>query len=102
MSRLKRGRAVHQTPSCGELDPLEGRKLDRLGRPKRLVSICWETYLALNSRRAFPRSLRREIWSPSGLYSLPLLSMQLPKAVTVEYAVPVCVAISDPGSRHRK
>ncbi len=88
-----------------------GRKLDRLGRPKRAVRVCWECLAESLIRKIFNSHLHRastgsrgslEILSPSGPCSLPPLLTQPLGAVAVRTPEPVETAIPKHGGGHRK
>ncbi|KAI3373307.1 hypothetical protein L3Q82_006604 [Scortum barcoo] len=89
------------------------RKLDRPGRPKRIVRVCWERHLAepsVRGRSSTPTSGRAShrfrgrlgTLSPSGPCSLPPLSTRQFEVVDARSLVPVVVAIPEPGGGHRK
>lgn len=77
------------------------RRPDRLGRPKRMVRVCWEHLVAplvrdsstpTSSRRASSRfQARQDTWFLSGPCSLPLMSPSV--AVAVRSIMPVVVEI---------
>ncbi|KAI3357062.1 hypothetical protein L3Q82_015445 [Scortum barcoo] len=88
------------------------RKLDRPGRPKRIVRVCWERLAEPSVREVFNSHLRKsfsqrfrgrlETLSPSGPCSLPPLSTRQFEVVDARSLVPVVVAIPEPGGGHRK
>ncbi|KAI3365390.1 hypothetical protein L3Q82_010477 [Scortum barcoo] len=88
------------------------RKLDRPGRPKRIVRVCWERIWPspLSGRSSTPTSGRAShrfrgrlgTLSPSGPCSLPPLSTRQFEVVDARSLVPVVVAIPEPGGGHRK
>ncbi|KAI3369664.1 hypothetical protein L3Q82_024502 [Scortum barcoo] len=88
------------------------RKLDRPGRPKRIVRVCWE-HLAehpLSGRSSTPTSGRAShrfrgrlgTLSPSGPCSLPPLWPRQFKVVDTRSLVPVVAATPEPSGGHRK
>ncbi|KAK7878955.1 hypothetical protein WMY93_034201, partial [Mugilogobius chulae] len=56
-TRVKRGRSCRAPPG-GELDPLQRKKLDRPGTPKRIMRVCWERLVESSVRRVFTSHLR--------------------------------------------
>ncbi|KAI3355938.1 hypothetical protein L3Q82_004485 [Scortum barcoo] len=60
-TRVKRGaELVNRSPPGGELDlRWQRRKLDRPGRPKRIVRVCWERLAEPSVREVFNSHLRK-------------------------------------------
>ncbi|KAI3359498.1 hypothetical protein L3Q82_013894 [Scortum barcoo] len=89
------------------------RKLDRPGRPKRIVRVCWECLAEPSVREVFNSHLRKRTshrfrgrlgtLSPSGPCSLPPLSTRQFEVVDARSLVPVVAWQSpEPGGGHRK
>ncbi len=89
-----------------------GRKLDRTGRPKRTVRVCWERLAESPVREIFNSHLRRsfdripreaeDIESEWTMFSTSTSSTRPLGAVAVRSPVPVEAAIPEPGGGHRK
>ncbi|KAK3571066.1 hypothetical protein QTP86_001313 [Hemibagrus guttatus] len=89
---------------------LRRRMPDRLGRPKRIVRVCWERLADPSVRGVFnshlgesfnqiPREVG-DIESDNGPCSPPPLLMQPSRAVAVRSLVPVAAAIPKPSGGH--
>ena len=78
----------------------QGRKLDRPGRPKRTVRVCWERLVEPSVREVFNSHLQ-ESFDQSECSPHPLLT-RLFGAVAVRSPVPVVAAIPEHGGGLRK
>ncbi|KAK7921963.1 hypothetical protein WMY93_008865 [Mugilogobius chulae] len=86
------------------------RKPDRLGRPKRIMRVCWERFAESSVSRAFNSHLREsfsqlpgetgDIESEWTLFSASIVNAA-PRAVVARSRVPVAAAIPEPGGGHR-
>ncbi|KAI3373777.1 hypothetical protein L3Q82_022366 [Scortum barcoo] len=89
------------------------RKLDRPGRPKRIVRVCWERVWPspLSGRSSTPTSGRashrfrgrlEDIESEWTMFSASIVDARQFEVVDARSLVPVVVAIPEPGGGHRK
>ncbi|KAI3368711.1 hypothetical protein L3Q82_025707, partial [Scortum barcoo] len=89
------------------------RKLDRPGRPKRIVRVCWErSGRAPSVREVFNSHLRKsfsqipreagDIESEWTMFSASIVDAAVRKLWDARSLVPVVVAIPEPGGGHRK
>ncbi|KAI3358712.1 hypothetical protein L3Q82_015123 [Scortum barcoo] len=87
------------------------RKLDRPGRPKRIVRVCWERLAEPSVREVFNSHLRKsfsqipreagDIESEWTMFSASIVDAWF-EVVDARSLVPVVVAIPEPGGGHRK
>ncbi|KAI3351313.1 hypothetical protein L3Q82_005858 [Scortum barcoo] len=88
------------------------RKLDRPGRPKRIVRVCWERLAEPSVREVFNSHLRKsfsqipreagDIESEWTMFSASIVDSRQFEVVDARSLVPVVVAIPEPGGGHRK
>ncbi|KAI3363122.1 hypothetical protein L3Q82_011775 [Scortum barcoo] len=89
------------------------RKLDRPGRPKRIVRVCWERLAEPSVREVFNSHLRKsfsqipreagDIESEWTMFSASIVdTLAVRSCGTQRSLVPVVVAIPEPGGGHRK
>ncbi|KAK5607703.1 hypothetical protein CRENBAI_014112, partial [Crenichthys baileyi] len=91
-----------------QLDPLEEEKARQTWQAQALVRVCWECLAEPSARDVFNSHLRESFdqipgdVGDSGPCSPHLLSMLLYVVAAVRSAVPVAVAIPEPGGGHRQ
>ncbi|KAI3362591.1 hypothetical protein L3Q82_001679 [Scortum barcoo] len=91
------------------------RKLDRPGRPKRIVRVCWECLAEPSVREVFNSHLRKsfsqipreagDIESEWTMFSASIVTCMTVRScgrIGRRSLVPVVVAIPEPGGGHRK
>ncbi|TWW77407.1 hypothetical protein D4764_12G0007970 [Takifugu flavidus] len=88
-----------------------GRMLDRPGRTKRIVRVCWECLAESPVRRSFNSHLWESFGhvpggqgtlGPSGPCSVPPLLRRMTGAVAARWLVPVVAAMPKPAGRHQR
>ncbi|KAI3358215.1 hypothetical protein L3Q82_003218 [Scortum barcoo] len=88
------------------------RKLDRPGRPKRIVRVCWERLAEPSVREVFNSHLRKsfsqipreagDIESEWTMFSASIVDAAWFEVVDARSLVPVVAATPEPGGGHRK
>ncbi|KAI3368363.1 hypothetical protein L3Q82_008072 [Scortum barcoo] len=88
------------------------RKLDRPGRPKRIVRVCWERLAEPSVREVFNSHLRKsfsqipreagDIESEWTMFSASIVDAGRFEVVDARSLVPVVAATPEPGGGHRK
>ncbi|KAI3366683.1 hypothetical protein L3Q82_009358 [Scortum barcoo] len=88
------------------------RKLDRPGRPKRIVRVCWERLAEPSVREVFNSHLRKsfsqipreagDIESEWTMFSASIVDAAVRKLWDARSLVPVVAATPEPGGGHRK
>ncbi|KAI3362855.1 hypothetical protein L3Q82_001898 [Scortum barcoo] len=88
------------------------RKLDRPGRPKRIVRVCWERLAEPSVREVFNSHLRKsfsqipreagDIESEWTMFSASIVDAWRFEVVDARSLVPVVAATPEPGGGHRK